>query len=271
MMYFINRLYANFATHDKIKIKSLHVHSLPGSALSAIHHFLFNSKINISYQNIDWQWAGTINNFVEDPHEMSADLKIKYSKNLLNIFDSGGIAHTNNLKFVVNETLKRMCSRLNFLCIGASEEENCRSHLANAVLAIKLLEPTCIAYIEVPNPSDWTVHTINGLLLYSLLFQELYLFKFTLTNTCRTILICKNKKKVNTQLIYKKIMLLLANPKYRFNLFSLGFMKSNDEIRELVQKILNIQEDRLDVLPIVLNDVMYEISKVLNLNTSTFL
>jgi hypothetical protein len=264
MMYFINRLYANFATHDKIKIKSLHVHTLPGSKLSALHHFLNNSKINSKFQNIEWQWMGTVNNVIDDPYQLNKAFRIKYSKNLLQLFDTE-LCSPNNVKFIVNETLNKL-GKLNFLCITA--ENNLKYYIAYAILTIKLLELNCICYINLPNPTEWNITTINALILYGLIFQELYLFKFKFDNILYTVLICKNKKKISVEILYKKLLSLLSSEYLEsHNLFSLDYVKNTSNIN----KLLDIINKSDNVSPIILSDIIYEINKVLDMNINTFL
>jgi len=266
MMYFINRLYPNFAAFNKIKIHSLFINSLPGSSLSAIHHFLYNSKINNVYNNIEWEWLGTINNNMTDPYNIKDSIEKNYVKNILHIFDNDTDI-INNANFIINETLHRL-GKLNFIYFDIYSGSD---YIVNALLIIKLLSANSIAYIELKHPKQWTVQDINGILLYVLLFQELYLFQFD-KNIQKNILICKNKKRIHTESLYKKLVLILmSNTIETYNLFSIKFITSNAEISKIVKELLDIKEKNIDVMSLNLSDLMYEISNVLEPNINTFL
>lgn len=263
MMYFMNRLYPNFATHDKIAMKSLHINALPGATLSAMHHFLYSSKINNKYKNVEWNWMGTINTEISDPYNLYDDLHAHYKSNLLELFNSS-VCSPNNIKFIVNESTQR--GKINFLCVDACND--LRHYIGYAVLIIKLLESNCIMYMKVPQIGDWTVETYNAIVLYSLIFQEIYLFKFDLGSE-HNVLICKNKKKLTNELLYKKLLSLLMDDaiKTSTGIFTLDFLVNCD----VTKKILDIFEKNDDAKPIVFNDIIYEINKVLDLNLTGFI
>ncbi len=279
-MYFINRIYANFATHDKIKIKSIHLHITPGSELSAMHHFLYNSKVNNSILNIEWDWLGTVyNNSIRsnDPYNIKKQVYIKYKNNMLPLFNTD-ISSSDNVNFILNESLSKL-SKANFLCVDKTTE--IKDLMFYGILSVKLLEVNCLFYLKLPAINEWDVHIINALLLYSLIFTELYLFKIDIDNKKSVVLLCKNKKKIAIDNSYKKLLYLLnnadfTNPDQSCNIFSLEYLKS-ENIKNWLENVLAIIEKELEcdgsnkLNDITFEDTSYEMTKVLEVNTNTFL
>lgn len=268
MMYFMNRLYPNFATIDKIKIKSLHIHCLPGTELSAMHHFLYNSKMETKFSSIEWEWIGTINNIIEDPYKLRKELKKTRAQNLLNLFDDN-IYSANNLKYIINETLNKI-GKVNFAHIDLHKNayNSIRDFIAYAILCIKLLETSCVVQINLDNPDKWDMHTINGIILLGLLFQEMYLFQFNFEGNLYTVLICKNKKKINTETLYKKLMLVSESTYLdTHNLFPLEYVRNEIKFDLTLYDLLK----NINSAPTTFGDIIYEINKVLDMNVNTFL
>ena len=275
--YFINRIYPNFISNDKLKIKSLHINSTPGAELSAMHHFIYNSKINTIINNIEWNWIGTLEGGKKliDPHNISKTLLYKYKNNILQLFNMP-ISSMDNLNFIINEASYKL-SKINLICIDEILDQ--KNILAYGLLAIKILENNCIFYIKLPNIKDWDIKIINAILLYSLIFAELYVFNMDFGNKISTVLICKNKKK-QTETIYKKIMYILSNDEFTndYNIFSIEYLRS-DNIKNWIGKLVNIilshnnslSSSKISLKNIIFNDVIYEISKILDINVNTFL
>jgi hypothetical protein len=273
-MYFLSITNHLFIHNEKIKINSLHLNNLTHSTISAFHHVLYNSSIK---SNIEWNWLNAIpynfelNNMVKNTLEKVCK---KYKQKLLHLIDSGN--STNNINYIINETSLKM-SKVNMLCIlddGIPNSiQNSKSYIANIVLAIKLMDQVGILYVKIPNVEKWDTRFINILLLYSLIFMEVYVFEFDI-NTNSTFLLCKNKRKINNESIFKKLYHIMSNPNFTdHNLFDKKIFKETN-IKHWLTKILNDTEvpsntdekkNNLD------NTIVDYISSNLHINTETFL
>lgn len=293
-MYFMNRLYANFTNCEKIKIKSLHINMMPGSSISALHHFLYNSNIcslgSNGIHNIEWDWIGTTysknNTIVNDDFNIGYKLTSLYGSNLLHMLEKN-IYNINNINYIINETLNRK-GKVNLICVDNDVSEYSLTHddyksfISYAILAIKTLESISIAYIRLPDINIWDTQFINILLLYSLIFQELYIFKFMLNNVPQYYLICKNKKKINNEILYKKLLFILQNTEDsdwdEYNLFIKNVFEDNmikswlDDILSIIKTEQKLKKNNMyGSVAILFNDIITELDDVLNINIDTFL
>ena len=232
----INMFYYAF-TCEKVKIKSLHI-NCSTSVLSAINHFLFNSTVGKSkLGNSEWKWlfvnsksniksniqqnsfSGSTCSFSGSSCSLSGSAKImkKYQSNILNVIESN-ISSINNINFIINETSTKL-NKINLLVV--CKLSDIKTYIMYAVLIAKLMELNSIFYIKVPNIDNWDTQFVNILLLYSFLFEEIYIYKYNLTDLS-TYLICKNRKKINNEILYKKLIDILVNPLFtnKHNLFN---------------------------------------------------
>ena len=287
----INKIYANFISSDKIKIKSLHVNNTE-SILTAFNHFLFNSNIGTS---VEWSWLNTISlnpnslsNGSQSPKNSLSKFyktKKKYKSKMLYLLDKH-IYSINNINFIVNETNAKL-SKINFLIINEMSSGqlrnnpleninkiNNKSYISYIVLAIKLMELTSLTYIKIPNIKDWDTGFINVLLLYSMIFSEVYVYKFYLTSLS-TYLICKNRKKINNESIYKKLIFIISNESFtnNHNLFCKTLFET-PTVKQWLNTILDIIDDDSNsdgnTNTISFQKVLSSFN-VLNMNTNTFL
>jgi hypothetical protein len=263
LLYFINRIYPNFCTLDRVRIKSLHVGAAPEGELSAMHHFLYNSEVSRDI-NIEWEWLG--------PNR--TQLRHKYKHNLVALFNSA-FSSPDNINFLMNETMGKL-GRANLLCAELPDSSP-RDAVACGLIALKAMETNSIAYIKLPSVDLWDARTVNAVLMFGLIFVELYVFKLDLGGGS-AVLICKNKKRAVGDSVAKKLTYLLNNRDFadECNIFSSGYLDS-DAIRPWIDRVKKIIQDEraasvLNVpAPMTFDDMMYEISKVLGMNLDTFL
>jgi hypothetical protein len=261
MTYCINRLYPNFITSENIKIKSLHINTNTYAELSAINHFLFNSKIQRVYKTVEWNWVTTV---VSDESVNRVDKAVedKYKNSVLHLFTP----HIKNgLNYIINETAQKI-GKINLLCIN--RDSDIYDYVSYAVVAVKLLDNLCIFYMRFPPPGEWTSDHINALLLYVFIFQEVYLFKIDIESE-HMVIVAKNKKRMAKESVYKKLLSILSLDLHRYNLFSRETLDQNYELHNLHEKIISIIKNN-DARAITFGDMKYEISKVLEMNTDTF-
>jgi len=274
-MYFLSIVNHMFVCNEKIKINSLHINNVTHSTISAFHHVLHNSSIK---SNIEWKWLNAIpfnfevtNNKLKNISEKVSAICKRYKNRLLYLIDSNQYS-TNNINYIINETNIKM-SKLNVLCILGSEEA-IKSYISNIILAIKLMDQIGILYVKIPNVDKWDTHFINVLLLHSLIFLEVYVYEFDIS-TSSTYLLCKNKRKINNESIFKKLYHIVSNPNFTepHNLFDESIFKES-KINDWLIKLLNdteipsntdVKKNNLD------NTIVDYISSNLHINTETFL
>jgi len=270
-MYFLSIINHMFVCNEKIKINSLHMNNVTHSTISAFHHVLHNSSIKL---NIEWQWLNAIPLDFELTNKLKNILErvcAKHKHRLLHLIDSHRYS-TNTINYIINETNIKM-SKLNVLCVLGSEEP-IKSYIANIILSIKLMDQIGILYVKIPNVDKWDTHFINVLLLHSLIFLEVYVYEFDIYSNS-TYLLCKNKRKINNESIFKKLYHIVSNPNFteNHNLFDEKIFKDSN-IKEWLKKLLDdieipsntdCKKNNLD------NTIVDYISSNLHINTETFL
>lgn len=284
----MNMIYIDFLSNEKIKIKSLHINRTPGSIMSAMNHVLFNSSIKDS-NAIEWSWLSTVaftkssnssyslhsSMSPNSPNSFKASnllrkAKRKYNSQLLFLLEDN-MHSVNNINFIVNETINKL-NKTNFLIINTINTN--KDHIAHASLIIKLMESGGIFYIKIPNIKEWDTPFINNMLLYSLLFNEVYLYKFHLIGNS-TYLLCKYKKKINNETIYKKLVHILSNKDFtnEHNIFSKDFFDV-PPIKNWLDTIYNIIESAIDeeyiYKGIPFGNIIDSIDASLSINLNTF-
>jgi hypothetical protein len=274
-MYFMNRLYNNFSNINDINIKSLYINNTSFCSISSMNHFLKNSKLFSTYK-IEWNWLVTINQYEEEYQNTQNDILSKYlDKTLMIIKDK--IYTIDNINYIINETMNKL-GKINLLNIGNVEYEF-RNYFSYLILSTKLLETNCILILPLPAIKYWDCNFVNLLLLYTLFFKELYIFKFNLDDSNEILyLICKNKKKSSNEILYKKLLFLLKSEDFLDikNLFPQEYFSSNENIRSWLNKIYTIinKEKQLAnnyTKSILFDDILDEINEILEPNFDTFL
>lgn len=269
-MYFLGVVNHLFINNEKIKINSLHINNLTHSSISAFHHVLYNSNIK---SNIEWQWLNIIPNNFELTSKLKPVLEKvckKHKSQLLYLIDSCQYS-TNNINYIINETLLKM-SKINMLCISGSNHST-KAYIANLALAIKLMDQNGIMYVKVPNVDKWDTSFINILLLHSFIFLEVYVYEFDINSTS-TFLLCKTKRKINNESIFKKLYHIISNPNFTdHNLFNEDIFKC-PSVKVWLSKLLNEIEipSNSDNIKNNLDNVIIDyITTNLHINTETFL
>ncbi len=264
MIYLINRLRDNFTTQGKIKLKSLHLHCMPGSELSAMHHFLYNSEVT---HQVDWEWVGTISAFAEeDNYNIQRAMKYKYKNNMLNLLNAD-LCAINNINYVVNETLNRL-GPVRFICASKCKI-SITDFMTYAVFSIKILDTDGICYINMNDPSEWTGETLSGVTLMGLLFQGLHLYRFNSGGVLYGVLICKKKKRLNSEILYKKLINILDDPDAikSYNLFIADHIQNTFK-SDALHKLLSGEA----AAPVInCADIIHEVESTLKMNINMFL
>lgn len=269
MIYLINRLYDNFATSEKIKIKSLHLNCLPGSELASIHHLLRNSKVSAACR-IEWEWVGTVDAHTNEVHyDVYRKIKRKYRDNLLHLL-STEISDINNINYIVNETLNRL-GRIGLICVGNEKDSSptlC-DFMAYAVLSIKLLDSGGICHVNIDDPKVWGIDTLSGVIMLGLIFQDMHMYKFDSDGIQHTVLIYRRKKKLSSEVLYKKLINLLDGPFTKsYNLFTAEYLRSIIKSNTALHDLLYGN----NFAPIIsCADIIQEIDSILEMNVNMFL
>lgn len=251
-LYMIDNIHTNFITNDNVNIKSLHIGKLTN--LSAFNHYIYNGSLP-ELVNPEWQWLNTYYGTYDDT------LVKKYKNQLLQLLESD-IQSFNNINYIINEVSNKF-AKINLLTID-SDIHDTHTHLTYASFVVKLMEPSGMLFIKIPNITEWDTEFINILLLYSLLFTEVYIFKFNLL-TKSTYLLCKNKKKISNETIYKKLIYIIANKDItKFNLFSRDIF----ELPVIINWLNNLLVENNNY--VAFDKILNTIDSVLKVNTKTF-
>lgn len=279
-MYMINNIHDNFIVNNNVNIKSLHIADI--CELSAFNHYLLNGALP-ELVNSEWQWLNIVTNNTNATYT-TKDIQQKYATNLLQLLGNN-IYSVNNINYVINEVTNKF-SKINFLCnnnvniCSNNIDYLCNNkdttsdihnylHITNAIFVIKLLDVNGLFLIKIPNKAHWDTAFINSLLLYCLLFNEVYIFNFDLITNV-TYLLCKGKKKINNETIYKKLIHIILNKDYiNAHLFSKDIFVV-PSVAEWLSNILQIKNTP-QVLNIVFNDVLIIINATLKINKDIFL
>ena len=269
-MYFLSIFNHIFLRNEKIKINSLHINNLTHSTVSAFHHVLYNSTIK---SNIEWQWLNVIPNNFNLTNKLKNILEAvckKYKPRLLHLIDTQYYS-PNNINYIINETNSKI-SKINVLCALCDIKSHSKSYITNIILSIKLMDQIGILYVKVPNIDKWDTSFINILLLHSLIFTEVYVYEFDIS-TSSTYLLCKNKRKINNESIFKKLYHLISNPNFtHHNLFNEKVF-NEPIVKEWLNELLNNIEmsPSTEVKNNLDNTIVDYISSNLHINTETFL
>lgn len=244
-LYFISKNYINFQDIEgNVHIKSLFLNNI--SILSAFHHFLYNS--NEKLDKLDCKWC--LATYYYKKHE----IRKEYHNNVLKLQDKQ-LYSINNINYIINE-ITSSYSKVNFLI-----NTNCsyNDYISCAILAIKLLDNNCLFYCKIPKFDNFTDEIKDVLLLYSLIFEESYIYSFDLKSQMN-YLVCKNKKKINTDSIYKKLLSLQNSLQTKYPIFLEEFKKENDLWISNLDKIISEPQHnkiiRFDIIKKEINDVL---------------
>lgn len=279
-LYMLDTIRYNFITNGNVNIKSLHIGKI--SHLSSYHHYIFNGTTP-ELVNPEWQWLHVI-----FPYEKNKHLMKKYKNNLLQLLEFN-IYSPNNLNYIINEITNKF-SKINFLTINYSDVNDINNsdntsgttydkdnklsntdvskiYVSYGALIIKLLDTNGIVLIKIPNSCDWDTKFINVLLMYCLLFNEIYMFKFDLI-TNSTYLLCKGKKKIANETMYKKFIFFILRGSG--NIFLENIFQS-DAVKLWLENIYNIVITNTVSRDIKFNTILDIINKSLKVNTDVFL
>jgi hypothetical protein len=258
-VFMMHKIYANFIT-DIVKINSLHIGDI--LSLSAYNHYLLNSTQPI-LKNSEYNWTNVSTDKYSDLEEQRQICKKKYKSQILNLLEPH-IHSPNNINYIINETKYK----LNFITVDTIDTDY-KSHISYALFIIKLLDMNGIFMVKIPHIKDTQFGNI--LLLYSLIFHEVYIFKFDLI-TQSSYLLCKNKKKISNESVYKKLMhILMSMTDTSAHLFSKKIFEK-DNIKSWLKnviKIANIEDFSLN--SIKFDAILSIINDNLGINTETFL
>jgi hypothetical protein len=251
-LYFISKNYINFNKSDKIQIKSLFLNSL--SPLSACHHFLYNSSANL--KNLEWKWG--LATYYYKKHE----IRKEYHNNILCLQDKQKHS-ANNINYIINEVISSH-GKINFLIdtfYNDNKYDMYNNYIMCAILSIKLLETNCIFYCKIPDFNNFMDEIKDSIFLFSLIFDEVYIYKFVLGSQMN-YLVCKNKKKINNESIYKKLLFCLG----KYPIFTDELKQENIKWYERLDEIIN-DTDHEKIIQF--ETIKKEINDVLSYNYKT--
>jgi len=205
-LYLFKKIHNNFITVDQ-NIDSLHF-NIDGSntsfaGLAAINHFVYNTDNNVSSNT--WNW-------LSNATPINKALRSKYKYNYLSMLDT--ITPTlNNINIIANSVYDREM-KINYITndISYNTTANIETYIIYVCLAITLLDSNGLLLMRFPVPSTWTTQYINVLMLYSLIFQNVYVYNFNISGP-RTYILCKGKKKIANVKVYKALIYLCSNGK----------------------------------------------------------
>jgi hypothetical protein len=294
-MHFINRLYVNFMGKDRaLHINSLHIsHSGDREEygdISAMHHFVHNSHVTENILNVEWKWlniSGLIKSDPAAPDELKSDpIKPDQATQLYNKYGENMLPDLPDIRSTIDKI--HDLGKLNFLYVRFSDSDpsagtgagtgagsglgaDYATYIKYAILVLKTFGINCMACIPIGSNWHQDIKTANILLLYALIFREIYVYNFDVENRRIVYLVCKDKKRFSVEPIYKKLMSVLSDASFSagHNLFSAEYMSQNYAWLQSIDDIRTGK--RTKVSPITFSDIAPEVSHVLKLNTQTFL
>ena len=252
-IYFLNSFYTHFIHNGILDIRSVHIDNSKGSTIAAFNHFIFNSNVLDRY-GINWKWLTTSKNVLSDEYSIH-NLKIIPSETDL---------------VILSDKISHRLSSFNLILI-----DNFKNCIIYAALIANLMDENGMCYVRVPDVKNWNTHTINTILLYSLMFEEVRLYKF---ESCKIYILCKNlKRNMEKGRVYKKLVRILSkrfNP-MEYNLFHEELFQI-PELHKWLDNILHIISKYVDQCDVITCDVMCDsIFKknidILKINTNTLL
>lgn len=258
-IFIINRVYKHFNNKTRTIITSLHFNNI--SILSAFNHFVYNSKITT--QNIEWNWL-CANDNLNNANKM---VERKYKKNILKPTNNE-IHHFNNINYVINETTHRL-HKVN-LIISNCGKYTTYIYIAYAIYALKLLDINGCMYMQIPSRDKWDMEFINILVLYTVIFKDIYIYNFDLTEE-KCIMVCSCKKKSSNEILYKRLLYLLkifandSDMESNINIFSKNIY-DNPIVKTWVDNILDTRKNIINS-----EDVINVINDLLDINLEPFL
>ncbi len=260
-IFYLHQIYKNYSSDNEYKIKSLHI-NVDWSVLSAFHHFLHNCINSTS-----WDFVSLIpeNSVFANIPKVINTIKKKYHNNLITLLLNKEFNDINNINFIINETISKI-DKINLFI--STSVGSIKDYIAFIILVIKTMEPNGSIFIKIPNIYEWDTQMINILIMYQQCFQEVLIYRFNIINKT-TFLLCKNKKKINNEHVYKKLLNILAANNFtnETNIFTLEYIQNNTKTE--LQKILNFIDNNDDqYLPFQI--VMNYINTILCANTYTF-
>ena len=269
-IFLLDQLHVNLLS-DNIKIKSLYINT-SWSVLSAFNHVIYNSSLFRTY-NTTYDW---INYNKYDIDSFFKKYKKKYSSKCYDFLEKN-IYCSNNINFIVNETTNKL-DKINLIICSKNIYTSCvyqhqdKNFISYAILAIKLMDMNSMMMIRIPNIKDWDTPFINILLLYTLIFTEVYVYKFDLV-TKSTYLVCVNKKRFNNESIYKKLIHIINNKDFTdcHNLFNKDFF--NEGVKKWLDNIISMIGDDCSTNVygyVMLDTIIKKINRCLETNVYTF-
>lgn len=249
-------IYKNFLSIEKVNINSLYIVN-SCSPISAMHHFIFNSHLRKIQKNIEWNWSALVDKDKKLSYSDTAFFS-KYKDNILNIL-SNGLHH--EINYIINEVAKKH-NKLNFIYIDRKYVD-IKEYICYGILAIKLLDAQCIFCISFPFLNKWTKDHISAIILYCLIFKEVYLYNLNMEDN-QILIVAKNKKKFNAEIVFKKLFVTLSTDLNKYNLFDMS-----GELQEIYKKITHISWQDLNKISI--DEIIKEILTMITLNEHKFL
>jgi hypothetical protein len=194
----INRTFKRNMLADNIHINSLHFGN-SANTVSALHHIFYASD---SYKDtpVKWQW------FCLNRNEL-------YSKYRQNFIPHLSVRpYWEQVVFILNkigEYSDKYNLLIHHLDPDADEKILRNQYLFTIIVVLKYVESQGVFLLEIPQECDWTTLEINVIALCGLIFNEVYVTKYSIEST-HTVLVCSDKKKnINTSTLIKKLVKIL--------------------------------------------------------------
>ena len=194
----INRTFKRNMLADSIRINSLHFGNC-ASTVVALHH-VFNASDSYKDTPVKWQWLCLNRN----------ELYSEYRQNFIPHLSIR--PYWEQVVFILNK-IGEYSDKYNLFIHHLdpeSDEKTLRNqYLFIIIVVLKYIEPQGVFLLEIPQESEWKTLEINIVALCGLIFNEVYVTKYSI-ETIHTVLVCSDKKKnINTSTLVKKLVKVL--------------------------------------------------------------
>ncbi len=255
-LYFISKLYRNYIDINNMYIRSFHISDNLMSEVESMRHFLYNSTATQDIV-VDWDWFGVSSR--DDPPD---------SKNILNVLD-GGACTFDNVNIILGIIAKTFKVNYLSICCDYAQYSN------YLLLFCKILTTDCTVCVSVPHFSKWDTKFIQVLLLYSLFFREVLVYKLDLgdDDICDVFLVCRNKKKTSNDQLYKKLLYINNNNMAGYNTFPEEVFKLPEYGRWLttIRRILAAEQSNRPGKVVALDEILQMITDTLKPKSTNML
>jgi hypothetical protein len=251
--------------HNKSKfnddIKTFHIGFGNGGIVLGMKYYLANCLNKSFNDNIDWLGI----------NKSITEFALDNSENVIYDMDIGNVLLSDI--YYIKNSIENQFDKVDYITNNIKPTIKKNKILINiAVLSVSVLQADGIVLTRIINPEYWGDYFLHYILLFSLLFNSIEIFRFPIYKKkhvrYRYYLLCKNKKRILYEsMIYRKLLFLSTNTDIQQLIF-LPDIFNIMEINEWKEKLLTTQsafinnvENPQDALINIINKINYSLSQ----------